>query len=96
MTSGPMPSPWTARTMARWVALKMFSRSISRGSATPTLNAAAFSRTRAESSSRCFAVRRLESSTPVLSKPSPSTTTHATTGPHSAPRPTSSMPATIA
>src|SRR5262245_55609869 len=33
---------------------------------------------------------------PRVSKPGPSTTAHATTGPHSAPRPTSSRPATAA
>jgi hypothetical protein len=94
--SGTNPRPSSARCMARWVARRMLMRSISVWSASPSEQHCAFSRIRAAIRSRCFSVRRLESSTPVVSKPSPSTTAQATTGPQRAPRPTSSRPATTA
>ena len=62
----------------------------------PTAQAAARSRMRAASASRWRAVRRFESSSPSTGKSRPSTTAPATTGPHRAPRPTSSTPATTA
>src|SRR5262249_43365279 len=49
---------------------------------------------RSASPSRWSAVSRFESSSPCVSKPSPSTTAPASTGPQSAPRPPSSLPAT--
>src|SRR5688572_8526627 len=74
----------------------MLKRSISWWSADPTQKAREASRTRCATCSRCLQVSRFESSIPSTSNPSPNTTAHATTGPHRAPRPTSSSPAIAA
>src|SRR5262245_22359918 len=92
--SGQRPRPSTARFMARNVARSMFRRSISSTSAKAMHTARASALMRAACFSRWRAVRRFESSRPLGSKPSPRTTAAAATGPQSAPRPTSSMPAT--
>src|SRR5258706_4458920 len=94
--SGFGTSPRTARRMARWVACRIFNRSISSTSARPRAHAFAPFRMRASWASRCFRVRRFESSRPPGSNPSPRMTAPANTGPQRAPRPTSSTPATSA
>src|SRR5690349_23444082 len=72
----------------------MFSRSISRTDAAPIPIATARSRILAASSTRIFAVSFFESSTPRIARWSGGMmTAHATTGPASGSRPTSSTPA---
>src|SRR5437868_6863921 len=72
----------------------MLSRSISRTEAAPTPIASARARIFAASRARASAESCLESSTPRMTRSSGGMmTAHATTGPASGPRPTSSMPA---
>src|SRR5688572_19867863 len=80
--------------MARMLAFKMFSVSISRTEAAPTPKATARSRMRTQSFSRSLRVSRFESSTPRRAgTPGGMMTADATTGPAREPRPTSSTPA---
>src|SRR5688572_21227440 len=74
----------------------MLSRSISRTDAAPSDQASAFSRIFLARRTRSSAVRTFESSTPRIARASGGMmTAHATTGPASGPRPTSSTPASI-
>src|SRR5579862_2465636 len=72
----------------------MLTRSISRTEAAPRPTETAVSMMMADSRSRSGPDKRLESSTPRMARWSGGmTTAHATTGPASGPRPTSSIPA---
>ena len=90
--SGGRDRPRTARTMARWLACRIFMTSISSTLADPS-ETSADSAINTDSRSRARALRRLESFSPGGIYRGSSTTAAATTGPAQGPRPTSSIPA---
>ena len=79
--------------MARRLARRIFRRSISPESATPTAQEAARSLIQPARSSRFLALNSFESLMSGLKMPGSKTTAAATTGPARGPRPASSTPA---
>ena len=92
--SAATASALTARAMARWVAWRILTRSISPTLASPTPTATAISMMRGNSASRVCASSCLESFSPLGMRVRPRITAAATTGPAKGPRPASSTPHT--
>ena len=84
----------SARRIASRLALRMLLRSMPSAQTDETPMPSAVFRIVSKSASRCSAVRRFESSSPLGMRLGLSTTAAATTGPASGPRPASSSPAT--